>query len=159
MKIISGGQVGVDIAALRAAKEVGFETGGWIPKGFRTKYGPKPEYAELYGLKETADFAYPKRTYMNVLEGDGTLRIAENWKSRGEICTLNAIKAYEKPYYDVFYKDVSRDDKWFLHHNWFYQWAIKNNIKTLNVAGNATKEYEEPIFKFLVALFNTCGGI
>jgi len=32
-KIISGGQAGVDQAALEIATELGISTGGWCPKG------------------------------------------------------------------------------------------------------------------------------
>ena len=48
MKVISGGQTGVDQAALRAAKAAGIETGGWMPKGFRTLAGPRPEFAAVF---------------------------------------------------------------------------------------------------------------
>ena len=33
MKIVSGGQTGVDRAALDAALELGIEAGGWCPEG------------------------------------------------------------------------------------------------------------------------------
>ena len=46
-KIISGGQTGVDQAALRAAKACGIPTGGWAPKGWRTEDGPAPWLADL----------------------------------------------------------------------------------------------------------------
>jgi len=36
--VISGGQCGVDVAALRAAKSCGLRTGGMMPRGFRTLY-------------------------------------------------------------------------------------------------------------------------
>lgn len=51
MKIISGGQIGADIAALRAAKEHGLETGGWATSRFMTRYGPLPSMGDVYGLK------------------------------------------------------------------------------------------------------------
>ena len=48
-KIISGFQTGADIGGILAAKRLGLETGGTMPKGFRTEDGPRPEFAELYG--------------------------------------------------------------------------------------------------------------
>jgi hypothetical protein len=48
-KTISGGQTGADQAAWRAAKAHAIATGGWMPKGFLTEDGPRPEFAELYG--------------------------------------------------------------------------------------------------------------
>ena len=65
-KIISGGQDGADIAGLRAAKSVGLKTGGFIPKGFKTKSGPKPEYSEQYGINQTSTEDYAFRTALNV---------------------------------------------------------------------------------------------
>jgi hypothetical protein len=50
VKIISGGQTGVDRAALDAAIRLGIPHGGWIPKGRLTEDGPLPD---TYALKET----------------------------------------------------------------------------------------------------------
>jgi hypothetical protein len=52
MKIISGGQTGVDRGALKAAKAAGLETGGWMPRGWLSEDGPHPEFAELYGMHD-----------------------------------------------------------------------------------------------------------
>jgi hypothetical protein len=58
-KIISGGQTGVDRAALDVALQLGIACGGWCPKGRRAEDGPIPE---RYPLKETSSPAYPQRT-------------------------------------------------------------------------------------------------
>ena len=42
-RIISGGQTGVDRAALDVALEHNFPCGGWCPKGRRAEDGPIPE--------------------------------------------------------------------------------------------------------------------
>jgi hypothetical protein len=42
-KIISGGQTGVDRAALDAALELNIPCGGWCPKGRRAEDGPTPD--------------------------------------------------------------------------------------------------------------------
>ena len=88
MKIISGGQIGADIAALRAAKRLGLETGGWMPKGFRTKDGDHPEYAQEYGMMETQTYDYPRRTKLNVIEADCTLRLLR---------TLQLVESFVQP--------------------------------------------------------------
>ena len=61
LEIWSGGNDGVDIAALRAAKNLGIKTGGWIPKGFRTSSFDHPEYEKLYNLRETDTWVFPTR--------------------------------------------------------------------------------------------------
>ena len=70
-KIVSGGQTGADRAALDAALEVGFATGGWIPRGRRAEDGAVPE---RYGnLVETESDAYEPRTELNVRDSDATV--------------------------------------------------------------------------------------
>jgi hypothetical protein len=71
--IISGGQTGADQAGWRAAKRFGLKTGGWMPRGYRTEDGPRPEFAEMYGANEHTSREYPPRTRANVREADVTL--------------------------------------------------------------------------------------
>ncbi len=92
-RVISGGQTGVDVAALRAAQRCSIPTGGWMPRGYRTNQGPRPAYAALYGLRALTAPDYPTRTRANVMEADLTLRVGVKWDSPGMRCTLRAIKA------------------------------------------------------------------
>jgi hypothetical protein len=128
-KIISGGQTGADQGGLLAAALFnGIETGGWIPRGFLTEYGPAPWLADL-GLVETKSNKYQPRTYTNARDGDGTIRFATDWDSRGEICTLNAILQYNRPYFDVDVRNpLPPEDA--------AKWIEENKIEVLNVAGN-----------------------
>lgn len=91
-RVISGGQTGVDIAALRAARACGIATGGTMPKGFLTLDGPKPEWAQEFGLAEHDLPTYPPRTRQNVRDADITIQIARDLKSPGEKCTANAVR-------------------------------------------------------------------
>ena len=92
----SGGQTGVDVAALRAAKNLGLATAGTMPLGFRTHDGPRPDYAALYGCTEHASPEWAPRTRANVDASDATLRLAVDMDSPGERCTANACKAAGK---------------------------------------------------------------
>jgi hypothetical protein len=69
-RIVSGGQTGVDRAALDAALEAGLACGGWCPRGRRAEDGAIPA---RYGLTETASRAYAVRTRRNVRDSDATL--------------------------------------------------------------------------------------
>lgn len=70
--IISGGQTGVDQAALRAARRHGIPTGGWVAKGWRTEDGPAPWLAD-FKLEETLSSSYTLRTKLNIDRADATL--------------------------------------------------------------------------------------
>jgi predicted Rossmann-fold nucleotide-binding protein len=69
-RIISGGQTGVDRAALDVALELGIPCGGWCPKGRLAEDG---SIDLRYPLKETNSSEYRERTEKNVEDSDGTL--------------------------------------------------------------------------------------
>ncbi|HTK78676.1 MAG TPA: putative molybdenum carrier protein [Gemmataceae bacterium] len=93
-KINSGGQTGVDQAALRAAEACGIATGGWAPKGWRTEEGPAPWLAE-FGLREHPSGDYPDRTRANVRDAGLTLILIghESDLARGTALTLRVAQA------------------------------------------------------------------
>lgn len=133
-KVISGGQTGADVAGLVAGKRFGLETGGWMPKGFKTQVGSRPDRAILYGVKEHESSDYAPRTELNAKESDATVRFAGNFSSRGEMLTLRMIKKYSKPYFDVDLSDPPPVEE-------FTSWLNKENVKVLNVAGNSEETY------------------
>lgn len=154
MKVISGGQVGADIAGLRAAKRLGLETGGYLPLGWTTLDGPKPEYEEWYSCQEYRSPKYPPRTFKNVKSSDATVRFAYNFETPGERCTLKAIKKYERPHLDINCSifDGSmmiKADEIVAAREEFIEWLEDNNVQILNVAGNARPELERPVEQFL----------
>lgn len=157
-RVISGGQIGIDIAALRAAKSVGIKTGGNIPIGFRTLAGLKPGYAWMYKMVECTGIGYKQRTWKNVEESDATIRLATNYDTPGEQCTLNAIRHYGRLHLDVcmipWWEGVEGRVEYRLSPIEVAYWLVVNNVKTLNVAGNANIELEEPVERYLKMVFN-----
>lgn len=93
-EVWSGGQTGVDQAALRAAKRAGLATGGWAPKGWETLDGPAPWLAE-YGLQECPVAGYPARNEANVRDTDLTI-ILGNPFSDGSRRALKACDEWGK---------------------------------------------------------------
>jgi hypothetical protein len=71
--VISGGQTGVDRAALDAAIAAGVPYDGWVPKGRRAEDGRVPE---RYVLRESDQRDYPNRTHRNVAMAGAVLVIA-----------------------------------------------------------------------------------
>lgn len=69
-KIVSGGQTGVDRAALDVAIKLGIPHGGWCPRGRWAEDGVIPE---LYNLRETPAAEPEQRTEWNVRDSDGTV--------------------------------------------------------------------------------------
>src|SRR2546429_554237 len=93
-KIISGGQTGVDRAALDVALELGLPCGGWCPRGRRAEDGP---IDSRYPLRETNALAYPVRTRWNVRDSDGTLILTRGRPDRGTALTRDLAERMGKP--------------------------------------------------------------
>jgi hypothetical protein len=124
-KIVSGGQTGVDRAALDAAISLGIEHGGWCPRGRLAEDGPIPPE---YRLKETASPDYPVRTERNVLDSDATLILYRDALSGGTELTYRLAAQHKKP---VFAVDLEQR----LQYKKIRQWMVDNRVKVLNVAG------------------------
>jgi Circularly permutated YpsA SLOG family len=94
MKIISGGQTGVDRAALDVAIERGMSWGGWCPKGgwaedFPDAPGLLPKYPNL---RETP-LPHPlQRTEWNVRDSNATLIITDTDGVSVSIGTMRALQ-------------------------------------------------------------------
>jgi len=131
-KIISGGQTGVDRAALDVALELGIPCGGWCPKGHRAEDGRIPL---RYPLEETTSNIYPQRTEWNVRDSDGTLVLTIGRPEGGTALTIDLARRQKKPYLVVKLNDdpnVGAVQKWVHEHQ----------IRLLNVAG--PRESEKP---------------
>lgn len=97
-KIISGGQTGVDRAALDSAIELGIPHGGWCPRGRRAEDGVIPW---IYKLDVTPSPAYLPRTVQNVRESTGTLVLYWQEPSGGTARTIATAKLFAKPWLSV----------------------------------------------------------
>lgn len=70
LRIVSGGQTGVDRAALDVAIRLGLDHGGWCPASRRAEDGVIPP---RYRLDETPSRRYEQRTRWNVRDADATV--------------------------------------------------------------------------------------
>lgn len=144
--IISGGQTGVDQAGLYAAKENGLMTGGYMPKGFRTNIGNKPEFQQLFGMKATASWKYPPRTASNVRWADMTI-IMGNLNSPGCKLTKRFCQQYQKPMV-LLDKSLNQDEIQIIIRNY-----IIHNPSVINIAGNR-EETNPGIYKWAFNILN-----
>ena len=125
IKIISGGQTGVDRAALDFALENNINCGGWCPKDRMAEDGIIPG---RYPLIETDSDNYNIRTRKNVLEADGTLIFFLNQQDDGTKTTKKLCDKYFKSTLQVKLTES-------LDFNTINAWVKQNNIRILNIAG------------------------
>jgi len=126
MKIISGGQTGVDRAALDEVLELGIPCGGKCPKGRMAEDGAIPA---RYPLDEMRVSDYDARTRANVMESDGTLILNRGIiLSGGTALTAQLAREASKPLLIV---DLNQP----LNTMSFVTWLTGEHITILNVAG------------------------
>lgn len=138
-KIVSGGQTGVDRAALDAALALGISRGGWCPKGRRAEDGPIPA---RYPLCETEAKSYAERTRLNVRDSDATLVLFHGLTS-GEIAggtgyTIEVAKKLGRPALVIDLAAGSPEAGIAAAR----AWLATNGVRILNVAG--PRESEAP---------------
>lgn len=150
-KVISGMQTGVDIAALDAAINNGYEVSGYMPSGYRTLDGKRPEYKDKYNARVTKNWGYKTRTWLNIKNTSATARIASDFNSAGERCTLNGIREYQKPHFDVHVKLSPL--KYSFEPKDMALWIMDNEFETLNCAGNS-EQTSPGIYKAAYDYFN-----
>jgi len=147
-KIISGGQTGVDRAALDVALQLGLPCAGWCPRGRKAEDGPLPD---RYPLEETPSEDYSQRTEWNVRDSDGTLVLTHGEPSGGTAQTIEMAARLGKPclVLDLATKpSVSTVEAW----------ASQHKIRVLNLAGPRESKslgIYQNAEKFLRKLFST----
>lgn len=168
-KIVSGGQTGADIAALRAAKKLGLETGGYSTFGFVTTLGRDPELGSVYGLQEMPKArslarAYISRSIKNAQESDATLafRFSSSvgtdktigYCRIGRWCVSTEEVATETSYRPVLVISSLEEEEFERNRKRLREFVRVNSVKVLNVAGHrASDSYphiEEQVEDFLI---------
>jgi hypothetical protein len=127
-KIVSGGQTGVDRAALDVAIKLDIPHGGWVPKGRIAEDGPLPE---SYRVIETSTAVYAERTEKNVIDSDGTLIISRGELTGGSEVTREMALMHGRPCLHVDLKQTAAFRAAVL----IARWLETHRIQVLNVAG------------------------
>lgn len=131
-RIVSGGQTGVDRAALDAALALGLPCEGWCPRGRRAEDGPLDE---RYPLRETPSVDYTQRTEWNVRDSDGTLVLTRGRARGGTALTLALARRLGRP---CLVLDLGVDPD----PDALRGWVEAEGIAILNVAG--PRESQQP---------------
>src|SRR5262245_15492232 len=101
-KIVSGGQTGVDRAALDVAIELNIEYAGWCPKGRLDENGRIPSkyknLTEIDGAFTNEKENYDTRTKKNIQDSDGTLVLVPSLPlpegiKDGTLLTISAVSS------------------------------------------------------------------
>jgi hypothetical protein len=132
VKIISGGQTGVDRAALDVAIHLGVSHGGWCPSGRQAEDG---EIDPVYQLQETATREYNRRTKWNVRDTEATLILHRGVLEGGTAYTFTCAKQLQKPCLVINLAQPPDNQK-------ILEWLNEKNINTLNIAG--PRESKQP---------------
>jgi hypothetical protein len=154
-KIISGGQTGVDRAALDAALTHGIDCGGWCPAGRLDEFGRIPD---RYPVKELEEGSFVERTLQNVKDSDGTVVIYFEKLRGGTEYTAQCCKQLQRPHKlinaaSMFPQEAPKLIVDFVH---------EHKIDILNVAGPRQSEWPEGYeyaFRALEIFLNLIGPI
>lgn len=130
-RIVSGGQSGVDRAALDAARARGLAVGGWCPRGRLAEDGViDPRYA----LTETPSADPAERTERNVRDSDATLILHRGPLAGGTALTARIAARLGRP---LLLHDLSAappaGDAGALRR--LRDWLHRHDVRVLNVAG------------------------
>jgi hypothetical protein len=131
-RIVSGGQTGVDRAALDTALLLGIPSGGWCPRGRKAEDGP---IDARYPLRETPSADYPERTEWNVRDSDGTLVLTRGRPSGGTAFTIALARRHGRP---LLVLDLEQGPD----PSEVQRWTETSEVAILNIAG--PRESQQP---------------
>ncbi|PYL35466.1 MAG: hypothetical protein DMF35_02645, partial [Verrucomicrobia bacterium] len=134
LKIISGGQTGVDRAALDVALKYRIKCGGWCPDGRLDESGKIPD---RYPLKELKHGGNEERTLRNVHDSDGTVVIYFHELEGGTGYTVGCCIEDRQPYRLIDAARYSPEDAATLMVSFVYD----HDVETLNLAGPRESEW------------------
>jgi hypothetical protein len=136
LKIISGGQTGVDRAALDVALRHGIECGGWCPDGRLDEFGKIPD---RYPVQEMQGGGFTERTLQNVKDSDGTVVVYCDHLDGGTAQTVSFCLELKRPHALIDASKIPTEGAAKL----IGDFVDKNKINILNVAGPRQSEWPE----------------
>ena len=151
MKIISGGQTGVDRAALDVALKNGIDCGGWCPAGRLDEFGTIPDQ---YPVNELEGGGFTERTLQNVKDSDGTIIIYSGKLAGGTEQTVRFCLEQQRPHQLLDASKIPTEEAARL----VADFVRNQKINILNVAGPRESDWPEGYdyaFRALEAFVNS----
>ena len=136
LKVISGGQTGVDRAALDVELEHRLDCGGWCPAGRLDEFGKIPDH---YPIQELQGGGFTERTLQNVKDSDGTVVIYRVELRGGTEQTVRFCVELQRPQQLIYASNGATEDAAKL----LADFVRKHKIGILNVAGPRQSEWPE----------------
>ena len=136
LKLVSGGQTGVDQGALAAALHCGAPCGGWCPEGRRSEDGAIPA---AYPVRELPGAGYAQRTLQNVRDSDGTALVFAGVLEGGTRLTRSCCIEVSKPCLMIDAAVMTPTDAV----DALVRFVARHRIETLNVAGPRASRWPE----------------
>jgi len=154
IKIVAGGQTGVDQAALQAALDQGLEIGGWCPPGRLCENGKIPERFTLKETKHDRSTKAPHiprslRSEWNVRDSDATLVLSPLKEDPGTQWTAECCRIYAKSCIMV---DPGSKDQLMTRN-----WLKTIDVGILNVAGPSESSFPgvyQSAYSFLIQILS-----
>ena len=153
--VFSGGQTGVDRAALDAAMHAGLRTGGWCPPGREADDGRIPDVYELKKTDLRNSAVLPEvprslRTEWNVRDSDATLILGpEECFGPGTKAMEIFCEMYGKQLFKIHDFSVRELDR-------LKRWLAIEEVEKINIGGPSEREcegIERDTYVFLQILF------
>jgi hypothetical protein len=132
-KIISGGRIGAEQAALDVAIKMEIPHGGWIQKGRKTQRGILPE---KYQLKEMSVAGFKERIEQNIMDSDGTVIFSHGNLTGGSDYGYEMAEKHNRPCLHIDLNETPLS----MAPSTINTWIIENNIEVLNVTGSRASE-------------------
>lgn len=153
-KVVSGGQTGAAEAGWRAALACGISTTGWMPPGFLTEHGPRPDFAPTYNAREACNHSEERLVEANVCDSDGTLWFGTDRGDGASDIILSCV-TNGRPYLVIDPDDPDAMGD-------VLDWLHEREVKSLNVAGDTesiTPGIGRRVEEFLIKVFECLGEI